>query len=112
MVLPPHVVRQARAETELGQEIKPAHARLLIGPKRSLKGIPWINSGQVFGTAASLESPGEPRAGLDMRPLRGRRRAGGGADFGSCQQTHGLPERYALLFRQALDRLKFVEGRS
>ena len=47
-----------------------------------------------------------------MRPLRGRSGAGGGADFGSRQQTHGLPERYALLFRQALDRLKFVEGRS
>ena len=32
----PHVVREARAEIELGQEIKPTHARLLIGPKRSL----------------------------------------------------------------------------
>jgi hypothetical protein len=32
---------------------------------------------------ARLESLGEPRAGLDMRPLRGRSGAGGGADFGS-----------------------------
>ena len=59
-----HVVGQARAETEFGEQIKPAHAHLLVGPQHRLA---------AHRRDRSAPSPADCAARSESPPARGRR---------------------------------------
>ena len=85
-----HVVGQARPETEFREQVKPAHAHLLVGPQRALQRVAGVDLRQALRSCAALsESPqarGRPppapsrhrprRPYLQRRPLRPRRPTG------------------------------------
>ena len=61
----PHVVGKAGAEAERRQQVKPAHAGLLIRTQRRLQRVAGIDARERFRAAKPFERLGEPGAGDD-----------------------------------------------
>ena len=89
----PHVVGEAGAEAEPGEETKPAHADILIGTQGRLQRLARMGGRERFGAAAGGERLGEPVARLDPSPGRlGRLRLDRAADLRARQEPHGPAE--------------------
>ena len=106
MVLPKsHVVGQARPETELREEVEPAHAHLLVGPQRAVQRRAGVDAGQSLRAAQTLQRFCEPGARRPPEPTRRRhpRQVIAGCDVGAGEHTHGLPKAEPVLRCRALD---------
>src|ERR1700676_3896712 len=66
----PHIVGEAGPETELGKQVKPAHAHLLIGTQSAIQSRAGIDASQFLRTAQSLQGLREPRTRDDLPPVR------------------------------------------
>ena len=108
----PHVVGEAGAEAEFGEEAEPAHADILIGAQSGLQRLARIGGGERFRPAAAGERLGEPGARLHAPPGRvGRENFGRAADLGACQEPHRPAEGDAFLAGEPLDRVEPFERR-
>jgi len=106
----PHVVRKASAKPELGQQTKPLHPRLLIGPERSPEGLTRVDKG-TGGTAQGRERLGQPGTGHGLAPVNVG--VSGGpirGDAGSCQHAHRFAERQTLGDCASFDDLNLLQG--
>ena len=105
-----HVVGEARAESEPGEQMQPLHAGLLIGPQRAVERSPGIDARETVGPAQLGQRLREPRPGDGLAPvgvaLDGARVPG---NSGARQQAHRLAERQALGGGPPLDRLELIE---
>ena len=64
-----HIVGETAAKTEAGQEVEPAHARLLIGPQRGLQCVAGLHAREPFLAAQRFQRFGQPGAGHHPRPV-------------------------------------------
>ena len=107
-----HVVGQACTQAEFGQEIKPPHAHLLVGPQGPFQRIAGIDLRQPLRAAQPLQGLRQPGAGDHLRPVgvgygrifRGDVRAG--------KQPHRFAEAEAVLTRGALDLVEALDHAS
>ena len=104
----PHVVGEAGAEAEAGQQVQPAQAGLLIGPQRAVQGRARIDGGAVR-SAQGFERLREPGPGGHVRPF-GRFVCGLGlCDRRSRQHPQGFGERQPLPARQLFGGAEFLQ---
>ena len=90
--------------------MEPAHAYVLIGPQRAVKGRAGIDARQRFRAAQRLEHAGQPWPGDGPRPFAvvvGRRSAGARLD--ASQQAHRVGERQAAIGGGAIDAPELVD---
>ena len=105
-----HVVGEAGAQPQARQQLKPAHAGLLIGPQRRLQRPAGIGVQCAARTAKRRQRLGQPWTGDGLAPV-GVGSAGSLVlgDRRSRHQAHGLAERKALGGGPPLDRLEAIE---
>ena len=104
-----HIVGKTGSETEFREEIKPAHADLLVGPQHALQRIAGVDLRQPLRTAQPLQGLRQPGAGDHLRPVGvGRGAHALGVDIRAGQQPHGLAEGQAVVLGRAL---RFAEAR-
>ena len=95
----PHVVGQAGAQPEPGQQMQPLHAGLLVGPQRAVQGRAGIDAGAVR-RAQRLQRLGQPRPRASPATTRRRRRRRRRASTaGAGQHPHRLGERQPVCAR-------------
>ena len=106
----PHVVGKAGPKPELCEQMKPLHARLLIGPQCALKVLTGVDAQKPIGMAQSRECLRQPRTGHGLAPVDvGLPGAAITGNAGSGQHAHRLTERQTIGDGAALDGLELLE---
>ena len=98
-----HIVRQARSQAKLAEQIEPAHAYFLVGPQFAFQGRTGMNARQPFRTAKPLQCLRQPRTRNYLRPVRiGTAVCFIGGNIGACEHAHGLAKAEAIFLSGAL----------
>jgi hypothetical protein len=91
------VVGKACAQSKSCQQVEPLHARLLIGPQRSLQRVSGVHASEPSRAAQSGQRLRKPGTGHRLAPLGGERFGNAIAiRAGTGQEPHGLAERQAF----------------
>ena len=103
-----HVVGQAGAESQPGEQVEPANAGLLVGAQIGLELVARIDLRQPLGLAQAVQSFGEPGTGGDCRPV-GVGRLVASSERRAGHQPHRFGKGNAAVCRGALRGLETVE---